>query len=91
MITVKEKPVQEIPVTERPAAGRIVTEKPALYPWHLLTARNTALFTLMSALAFILFDMAIGHAIILESDPYWTYWITQTFLAATVFGLGTAW
>jgi hypothetical protein len=26
-----------------------------------------------------------------ENDPYWTYWITKTFLIATVFGLGTAW
>lgn len=31
------------------------------------------------------------RALLWENDPYWTYWITKTFLIATVFGLGTAW
>jgi hypothetical protein len=36
-------------------------------------------------------DASIGHGITWENDPYWTYWVTKTFLIATVFGLGTAW
>ncbi|KAB0264999.1 hypothetical protein FEZ63_20535 [Microvirga brassicacearum] len=35
-------------------------------------------------------DAAIGHAMIWGNDPYWTYWVTDTLLMATVFGLGTA-
>src|SRR5205814_1851264 len=27
---------------------------------------------------------ALGHALSWENDPYWTYWITKTFLIATV-------
>jgi hypothetical protein len=36
-------------------------------------------------------DAAVEHGLTWENDPYWTYWITKTFLIATVFGLGTAW
>jgi hypothetical protein len=48
-------------------------------------------FTALVALLAILADASIGHAMMWENDPYWTYWITKTFLIATVFGLGTAW
>jgi hypothetical protein len=50
-----------------------------------------ATFTALVALLAILSDAAVGHALLWENDPYWTYWITKTFLIATVFGLGTAW
>ncbi len=43
------------------------------------------------ALLAILSDAFFGHMLAWENDPYWTYWITKTFLIATVFGLGTAW
>jgi hypothetical protein len=39
----------------------------------------------------IFWDAAVGHGLLWENDPYWTYWVTKTFLIATVFGLGTAW
>ena len=39
----------------------------------------------------ILFDAALAHGLFWENDPYWTYWITKTFLVATVFTLTTAW
>jgi hypothetical protein len=58
---------------------------------HALTARGVAKFTALVALLAILADAAVGHALLWENDPYWTYWITKTFLIATVFGLGTAW
>jgi hypothetical protein len=45
----------------------------------------------MVALLAIFFDAAVGHALAWENDPYWTYWVTKTFLIATIFGLGTAW
>src|SRR5918997_5699296 len=53
--------------------------------------RELARFTALVALLAILSDAAVGHALLWENDPYWTYWITKTFLIATVFGLGTAW
>jgi hypothetical protein len=53
--------------------------------------RGLASFTALVALLAILSDAAVGHALLWENDPYWTYWITKTFLIATVFGLGTAW
>ena len=53
--------------------------------------RGLAKFTGTVALLAILADAAVGHALLWENDPYWTYWITKTFLIATVFGLGTAW
>jgi hypothetical protein len=53
--------------------------------------RDVAKFTGLVALLAILADAAIGHALLWENDPYWTYWVTKTFLIATVFGLGTAW
>lgn len=52
---------------------------------------DLAKFTGLVALLAILSDAAVGHALLWENDPYWTYWITKTFLIATVFGLGTAW
>jgi hypothetical protein len=48
-------------------------------------------FTAMASSLAIFVDAAIGHAMIWGNDPYWTYWITDTLLMATVFGLGTAW
>src|SRR5918997_5093315 len=54
-------------------------------------ARALARFTVLVALLAILADAAVGHGLLWENDPYWTYWITKTFLIATVFGLGTAW
>jgi hypothetical protein len=56
-----------------------------------LTTRDVAKFTAAVALLAILSDAAVGHGLLWENDPYWTYWITKTFLIATVFGLGTAW
>jgi hypothetical protein len=57
----------------------------------LLTTAETARFTSMVALLAIFSDAALGHGLTWENDPYWTYWVTKTFLIATIFGLGTAW
>lgn len=58
---------------------------------RLVTLGDLTKFTGMVALFAILSDAAVGHALLWENDPYWTYWVTKTFLIATVFGLGTAW
>jgi hypothetical protein len=58
---------------------------------RLASLGDLAKFTAMVALLAILSDAAVGHALLWENDPYWTYWITKTFLIATIFGLGTAW
>lgn len=59
-------------------------------PWRG-TGGDLVKFTGLVALLAIFADAAVGHALLWENDPYWTYWITKTLLIATVFGLGTAW
>lgn len=56
-----------------------------------LSSRDTAKFAAGVALLAIFWDAAVGHGLTWENDPYWTYWVTKTFLIFTVFGLGTAW
>ena len=56
-----------------------------------LEVASVAKFTAAVALLAIFADAAVGHGLTWENDPYWTYWVTKTFLIATVFGLGTAW
>ncbi|MFU0508030.1 hypothetical protein, partial [Pseudaminobacter sp. NGMCC 1.201702] len=56
-----------------------------------LSLSDVSKFTALAALLAIFVDAAIGHAMLWGNDPYWTYWITDTLLMATVFGLGTAW
>lgn len=51
---------------------------------------DTLKFGLLVGLAAILIDAVIAHGIFWENDPYWTYWITKTFLITTVFTIGTA-
>jgi hypothetical protein len=46
-------------------------------------------FTALAALLAIFFDAAIAHAMLWGNDPYWTYWVTDTLLMSTVFGIGT--
>jgi hypothetical protein len=60
-------------------------------PDERLTAGQVSRFTAIVAILAIFADAAVGHGLTWENDPYWTYWITKTFLIATVFGLGTAW
>jgi len=55
-----------------------------------LLAKDTVKFSVLVALSGIFFDAALAHGLFWENDPYWTYWITKTFLIATVFLLGTA-
>ncbi len=57
----------------------------------LLSPGALASFTVAVALSAIFVDAAVGHGLTWENDPYWTYWVTKTFLIATIFGLGTAW
>ena len=56
-----------------------------------LPLRDVAKFTGGVALLAIFWDAAVGHGLTWENDPYWSYWVTKTFLIATIFGLGTAW
>ena len=55
-----------------------------------LSARETAKFGILVGLSAIFIDAAIAHGLFWENDPYWTYWITKTFLITTVFIIGTA-
>ena len=60
-------------------------------PGDGLSSRDTAKFAAALALLAIFWDAAVGHGLLWENDPYWTYWVTKTFLIFTIFGLGTAW
>ncbi|MER8409377.1 hypothetical protein NKH16_32860 [Mesorhizobium sp. M1307] len=55
-----------------------------------LLAKDTIKFSILVALSAIFVDASIAHGLLWENDPYWTYWITKTFLIATVFLFGTA-
>lgn len=46
-------------------------------------------FAVTGAVLAMLADAAIGHAMLWKNDPFWTYWVTDTFLITTVFALGT--
>ena len=70
-----------------PAASRRDRERSG----RALSTREVAKFSAAVSLLAILSDAAVGHGLLWENDPYWTYWITKTFLIATVFALGTAW
>lgn len=55
-----------------------------------LSARDTFKFGVLVGLAGIFIDASIAHGLFWDNDPYWTYWITKSFLIATVFIVGTA-
>lgn len=55
-----------------------------------LSVRDTAKFGILTGLCAIFIDATIAHGLFWENDPYWTYWITKSFLIATVFIFGTA-
>jgi len=55
-----------------------------------LSVRDTAKFGVLTALCAIFIDAVVAHGLFWDNDPYWTYWITKSFLIATVFTFGTA-
>lgn len=60
------------------------------WPRSSLSARETAKFGVLVGLGAIFIDAVIAHGLFWENDPYWNYWITKSFLIATVFIIGTA-
>jgi hypothetical protein len=57
---------------------------------HRLTGREVIEFGALVGLLGIFYDAALAHGLFWENDPYWTYWVTKTFLITTVFSLSTA-
>jgi len=57
----------------------------------LLISKDVVKFSVLVGLSAIFIDAAIAHGLFWDNDPYWTYWITKTFLITTVFLFGTAW
>lgn len=53
-------------------------------------AAEVARFGILVGFTAIFLDAALAHGLFWENDPYWTYWITKTFLITTVFTIGTA-
>jgi hypothetical protein len=56
----------------------------------MLLAKDTLKFAVLVGLGGIFFDASIAHGLFWDNDPYWTYWITKTFLITSVFLFGTA-
>jgi hypothetical protein len=56
---------------------------------RVLTASDVSKFGVLVGLCAIFMDASIAHGLWWENDPYWTYWITKTFLITTVFTAGT--
>jgi hypothetical protein len=56
----------------------------------MLLAKDTVKFAILVGLSAIFIDSSIAHGLFWDNDPYWTYWITKSFLITTVFLLGTA-
>jgi hypothetical protein len=56
-----------------------------------LLAKDIIKFAVLVGLGGIFFDASIAHGLFWDNDPYWTYWITKTFLITSVFLFGTAW
>jgi hypothetical protein len=71
-----------VPQTDRADEGRAGRAR--------LSAREVAKFGVAVGFLGIFYDAAIAHGMFWENDPYWSYWITKTFLITSVFSLGTA-
>lgn len=56
---------------------------------HVSNLSDVVKFTALASALAIFLDAAIAHAMFWGNDPYWTYWVTDPLLMATVFGLGT--
>ncbi|MBT2756790.1 hypothetical protein J7E71_12575 [Mesobacillus foraminis] len=41
-------------------------------------------FSILVGLMALFFDAIIGHGLFWKNDPYWNYWVVDTFLAATI-------
>lgn len=57
---------------------------------RMLSARDTAKIGVLTGLCAIFIDAVIAHGLFWDNDPYWTYWITKSFLITMVFTIGTA-
>ena len=58
-------------------------------PYQVTSLSDVVKFTALASALAIFLDAAIAHAMFWGNDPYWTYWVTDPLLMATVFGLGT--
>lgn len=52
--------------------------------------RSVVKFAALAAVLAMVADAIVAHAILWHNDPYWTYWVTDTFLITTIFAVGTA-
>ncbi|YCI06371.1 hypothetical protein M1D34_32265 (plasmid) [Ensifer sp. D2-11] len=55
-----------------------------------LLAKDTVKFAVLVGLSGIFIDAVIAHGLFWDNDPYWTYWVTKSFLITSVFLFGTA-
>lgn len=58
-------------------------------PHQATSLSEVVKFTILASSLAIFLDAAIAHAMLWGNDPYWTYWVTDPLLMATVFSLGT--
>jgi hypothetical protein len=77
-------------VTEAPGQRRAWDAPEGVAGRNLLSGREAAKFGVLVGFLGIFYDAALAHGLFWENDPYWTYWITKTFLITSVFSLATA-
>jgi hypothetical protein len=65
------------------------TSRRAHSPYQMNSLSDVVKFTALASALAIFIDAAIAHAMLWGNDPYWTYWVTDTLLMATVFSIGT--
>ena len=55
-----------------------------------ISYKKTVSFGLLVGVTAIFIDASIAHGLWWENDPYWTYWVTKTFLITAIFIVGTS-
>jgi hypothetical protein len=70
--------------------ARAATPKERLQAVDRMRGADVVKFGVAVGLTGIFYDAALAHGLFWENDPYWTYWITKTFLITTVFSIATA-
>lgn len=73
---------------EHEAPPRLEERNSTVYPFA--HTGDVIKFAAAGAVLAMLADAVLGHALLWQNDPYWTYWVTDTLLITTVFAIGTA-
>jgi hypothetical protein len=60
----------------------------AATPFGISDRALVVIFGALTGLGGILADAVLAHGLFWENDPYWTYWVTKTFLIMAIYMIG---